>query len=341
MEASLFKFFSFGKVAANKPLYGPDGQPCTMVEVFPIERFTMSSGELTDNVDTIDIKGKDADGKDYAGTIETKAPITCQWLPLNEPNRITPPDVRRNEQVMIYRYGETEFYFWTSAFNDVIRKLETAVWWFSGTPEEGASAEKKRTADNGYFIEVSTHEKHVIFSTSNKNGEVVRYFMQFDMATGNFVLKDDLGQEVVIYSVDGKIEVTSENEIVTNTKKHTANCEEYILNASKSVQINTKAYTLIADDTINMKTTTYVHSASGSVKYDTPVATFTGNAIVTKLLSFMGGMVGSGSAGGAGATIRITGTADFTGDVVANGYSVISHYHQAQGANAATSTSRK
>lgn len=339
MEASLLKFFSFGKVAANKPLYGPDGQPCTMVEVFPIERFTMSAGELTDNVDNIDIKGKDANGEAYQGTIETKAPITCKWLPLNEPNRITAPDVRRNEQVMIYRYGDTEFYFWTTAFNDVIRKLETALWWFSGTPEEGASAETQRNAENGYFMEVSTHEKHVIFSTSKKNGEVVRYYFQFDTGNGNFVLKDDLGQEIVFYSTEGKIEVTSEKDIVTNTKKHTANCEEYILNASKSVTINTKAYKLIADDTIDMKTTNYTHDASGMVTYTTPQAMFSGNVSVAKLLAFSGGMTGSGGSGGA--TIKITGAADFTGDVVANGYSVINHYHQAQGANAPTSPSRK
>lgn len=338
MEASLFKFFSFGKVAANKPLYDKEGQPNHMVEVFPIESFTMSAGELTDNVDEIDIKGKDASGQDYQSKIKTKASITCKWIPLHEPNRITPPDVRRNEQVMIYRYGDTEFYFWTTAFNDVIRKLETAVWWFSGTPEDGKNAETVKTADNGYFIEISTHEKHVVFSTSKKNGEVVRYYLQFDTGNGNFVLKDDLGQEVVFYSVEGKIEVTSEQEIVTNTKKHTNNCEEYIVNASKSVLINTKAYKLVATDTIDMNTKDYTHQASGTVKYTTPQATFTGKTNVLGMFTFSAGMTGSSSGGsGGGATMQIQGNANYSGDVVANGKSLVGHVHTARGANAPTS----
>lgn len=342
MDASLFKFYSFGTVAANKPRANPDGTICDMAEVFPKEQFTMSAGELTDSVETIEVKGKDAAGQDYQSELKTRPSIPCKWLPIGDPNRITPPDVRRGEEVLIYRYGDTEFYFWTNAFNNIIRKLETAVWWFSGTPEDGKSADTERGPDNGYFLEISSHEKHVIFSTSNKNGEVARYYLQFNGGDGNFILKDDLGQQVIFYSQEGKIEVTSEKDIEHNTETYTINCKKYILNAEESVEINTKATTLTSSDTIKMSTTTYEHKASGSVKYDTPIATFTGNATVTKLLSFMGGMSGSGSASG-GPTVKITGAATFSGllesttDVKAGAISLTDHHHTARGATAATS----
>lgn len=239
MEPSKFQFFSFGTVAANKPRTDENGKPELKVEVFPQEKFTMSAGELTDNVDTIEVKGKDGDGQDYEGKIETKPSITCLWLPIGEPNRVTPPDVRRNELVIIYRYGDTNFYFWSTAFNNVIRKLETVAWWWSGTPVDGEGADTERTADNGYLLEVSTHDKHIILSTSKKNGEKCRYFLQFDMANGHFNLSDDLGNEIDLDSVAGVLTATTENEIIHNTKKYTVNCLTYTVNAKEGVKFNT------------------------------------------------------------------------------------------------------
>lgn len=330
MDPSKFHFFSFGVVAANKPLYDKDGMPCDMVEVFPKEIFTMSAGEVTDNVETITTKGKDADGQDYTGETKTKASLSCKWLPIHEPNRITPPDVRRDEQVMIYRYGDTQFYFWSTAFNNMIRKLETAVWWFSGTPKDGKDADKKRTADNGYFLEVSTHEKHVIFSTSNKNGEVARYYIQIDGGNGNMIIKDDQGQEIMIESGDGRISVTSEQQIIHKTKDYVINCDSYtlncktsVVNASESAETNTKEFTV---------------KATSKTTFTTPIATFSGKVDVALLLSFSGGMSGKSTAGGGagGATIQIQGNANFTEDVVAGGKSLVLHTHRAQGANAPT-----
>lgn len=301
MEPSLFHFYSFGEVSANKPLYDKDGNVCDMVEVYPKEVFTMSTGENTDNVTSVEVKGKDASGKDYQSTLQTKVSLTCKWLPIHDPNRITPPDVRRGEHVMIYRYADTEFYFWSTAFNNMIRKLETAVWWFSGTPVEGKSADTKRDADNGYFLEISTHEKHTIFSTSNANGEVARYYIQVDGGNGNLIIKDDLGQEIIFESTEGRIEVTSTEQIKHKTKDYLIECETYTLNCKTAV-IN-------ATDSMSITTPTYKVTASGSVTYDTPLANWSGDG-------------------------------KFDGDVTAGNISLRNHKHQAQGATAITSPSR-
>jgi hypothetical protein len=275
MDDSKFHFYSFGIVGANKP------RNTDMVEVFPQETFSMSAGEITDNVDKIDVKGKDAAGLDYQGQIQTKPTITCKWLPIGEPNRVTAPDVRRNEQVIIYRYADTEYYFWSTAFNNVIRKLETASWWFSGTPVDGDAADKTKTADNGYFMEWSTHDGHIIISTSNKNGEKARYTMQFDTKNGNWMLQDDLGNMIELDSVAGKLTATTENEIIHNTKKYTVNTTDYIVN-----------------------TTNYTVNATAGAKYITPLMQTNTNFQVdgaSLLKGFANFTTGIGG-GGSGAT---------------------------------------
>lgn len=289
MDASKFHFFSFGTVAANKK------RNSDLIEAAPIEKFTMMAGEITDNVEKIKVKGKDASGKDYQGELETKPSLTCKWLPIGEPNRVTPPDVRRGEQVIIYRYADSDYYFWSTAFNNVIRKLETAAWWYSGTPEDGEGADTERNFDNGYLFEVSTHDKHIILSTSKKNGEKCRYYLQFNMDVGNFVLKDDMGQSVVIDSMAGIMEVTTENEIIHNTKKYTINCDEYILNCKTSVV-----------------------NASESAKYDTPEITMTkklqvkGQSLFLGLANFTTG-IGGGGYGDTAAALSFKGNVDQVG----------------------------
>lgn len=290
MEVSKFHFYSFGRVAANKKLGS------SMVEVFPIEKFSMSNGEITDNVEESVAKGKDASGQEYEGKSTTKPSMSCMWLPIGEPNKVTAPDVRRDEVVIMYRFADTEYYFWANAFNNIIRKLETSAWWFSGTPTEGNGAETKRTADNGYFFEISTHEKHVIFSTSNKNGEVVRYYFQFDTGSGNFTLKDDLGQEFEFESTAGRINVKSDNEVNVTTKKHTTNCEEHIINTKKQ--------------TIN--TETMEVNASSSVKFNTPIVEMSkdlkvgGKSLLVGFANFTTG-IGGGSSGDTGAPLSFRG----------------------------------
>jgi len=311
MEQSKFHFWSFGIVAANKPR-GTD-----MVEVFPQEKFTMSHGEITDNIEEINTEGIDSKDRKYVGKLQSKVSITCKWIPIGEPNRTTAPDVRRNEQVLIYKYADTEYYFWSTAMNNVLRKLETVSWWFSGTSIDGESADKERTQDNGYFIEISSHDKHVVLSTSKQNGELCRYYFQFDMANGMWTMADDQGNEMELDSMAGILTVTTTNEIISNTKKYTINCDDMIVNASNSYTLNT---------------VTNTQNASGSTKLDTPTTNNTGHIVVGGTISV------SGSGGGGGAAASISGTLQTTGgDVIADNISLQNHVHMEQGDGAPTS----
>lgn len=304
MEGSKFHFFSFGKVAANKQ------RNSMKVEVFPQEKFTMSAGEVTDNVEKIDVAGVDADGRDYKGQIETKTSITCVWLPIGEPHRVMPPDVRRDETVMIYRFADSNYYFWSSINNETLRRLETVTWWFSGIPNNDGGPELKRTADNGYLIEISSHDKHIIVSTSKINGEACRYELQFDLANGIFSLKDDLGNEIELNSPAGILESTIENQIIKNTKQYIVNCETMEVNASKGVDFNTPKVTLSTDIQVNgaslLKGFANFTAGIGGGGYGDTKATLTFKGSVTQI----GNWESQGN-------LTVTGTGTFTGTVSA------------------------
>ena len=67
--------------------------------------------------------------------------------------------------------------------------------------------------------------------------------------------------------------------------------------------------------------------ASKSIEFDTPKATFTGEVIVQDLFTFLAGLAGSNSKGGAAATI--TGDVNHTqGNLTSNGITLHTHTHQ-------------
>ena len=64
-----------------------------------------------------------------------------------------------------------------------------------------------------------------------------------------------------------------------------------------------------------------------AVTIDSPLVTMTGDCIVKKSLTFLGGMIGRGKAKGASSAAEIEGTIRTTEDVIANGVSLTGHDH--------------
>ncbi|MGS0741346.1 phage baseplate assembly protein V [Glaciimonas sp. GG7] len=83
---------------------------------------------------------------------------------------------------------------------------------------------------------------------------------------------------------------------------------------------------LTADGIFRVNCTRYEINASEMVDVTTPQATFSENVTATGLLTYQGGMAGSGGAGGASANIQ-GGIENTGGDIVSNGIGVQSHHH--------------
>ena len=185
MEASIFKLVSIGRVAQNKE------RASRHVEVLLLETATGTDGEITFDPHEITLEGQDANGSQYNVKTTSTRTVNCEWLP-NEDNRVTPPDLRRNEIVEVWRLGDTDQYYWRSmAFRNNLRTLESVVfaWNATRTPAGGGI-----DFANCYFMAVSAHDKHWTIGTSKANGEPFAYTFQINTDYGAVYIKDDVGQ---------------------------------------------------------------------------------------------------------------------------------------------------
>ena len=202
MQISKFHYYSLGIVAANKLLSSKD------IEVTPIEISPMVNGEISDSATPITATSVDANGRVYSLTSNTTNSIKATWLPIGNSNRMTSPDVRRGEVVMIYRFADTDKFYWEVHENNMdLRKLETVIYAFSDTTTEGAAID----ATNSYFMEISTHKGVVHLHTSNTNGEACIYDIQLNAKTGFLQIMDDQGNFFKFDSVAGQITAANKN----------------------------------------------------------------------------------------------------------------------------------
>lgn len=202
-----FKIYSYGIVAENKEISSKE------IMVTPIEISSMLDGEIKDNPTDLDTSGVDSNKQAYKTNIKTNNCKPATWLPFGS-NRVTAPDVRRGEPVLIWNYGGSDKYYWTQlGLRDDLRRLETAVYAFNGNPDIGS---KDFDPEDYYFLEVSTHSKQITLRTSNKNGEPFKYTCQFNTNDGVFTLADDTKN---FFELNSK-EVQMKMELNTGTKLH-------------------------------------------------------------------------------------------------------------------------
>lgn len=220
-----------------------------MLEVTPIQDLNEINGEINDQYQEISYEVQTLE--EGAKTSKTKHTntITAEWLPKSQSNRLTPPNIRRNERLMIYQLGDSQTYYWATLFDDLyLRRLETVIYTFSNTTDESVT---QLTADNTYFFEVSTHKGLTGFYTSKSNGEAWAYTIQLNAKEGYFTVKDDAGNYIHLNSkdhrimaqndkqskvelIDDVVNTYSVKEVNIDTKACTVNCESATINASKT-----------------------------------------------------------------------------------------------------------
>ena len=258
---SVMHFYSLGIVAANKLLTSTD------IEVTPIENTMMVNGEITDNITNVTSTAKDASGANYSTNVDSTVSIKAAWLPLANSNRMTAPDVRRGELVMLFRFADTDKFYWQVWRNDMdLRKLETVIYAFSATTDEAA----KTDTDHSYFLEVSTHKKLIHLHTSTANGEPYKYDVQLNAGSGYIQIMDDNGMFIIFDTAAHRISITNQDGSfveVNNTNINLScsatlnmNCANLIIKANSA--INATAPT----NTMNVQTTNNGHvSINGGI----------------------------------------------------------------------------
>lgn len=275
-----FKIYSLGLVANNKKL------DSNHIEVTPIEALTMLDGEIASIPVEHEIQGQDAQDNPYTSRVTMDNALTAAWLP--EGNRRSAPDVRRGERVLIWRYADTDQFYWTCLNFDLhLRKLETAVYSFSGTSDEDVDG---TLPENSYSLEVSTHRGYINLRTSKQNGEHCLYVIQVNARDGRIIITDDVGNEIDLNTAETIIEFNNADgtQIHLNKQKIWMYAEDAInaeagnsitLTAGKNIHLKTPEYRLECD------TMTVV---SDTNTFETPQSMFTGNVTVGGAVTFKG-----------------------------------------------------
>lgn len=261
-NASILKPYSIGLAATNMIA----GQ--TDLEVVPIEKLNRVDGEVTDNVTTQSTSGIDASGSNYSDNVDTSLSIKAKWLSRNSWLHL-PGLVRRGEQVQIWRVGDTDQYYWELlGTTNHLRRLDILLLVISNTKEE---ATQTLTPNNAVFFEVNTNDKHITLSTPKNDGEPASYTIQLNMKEGNFSLSDDLGNALVLNSVDAHIHF--QNSAGAFLKIHQQKIEMF---AVEEIKMTTEKLIVNATDaTFTGKTAQHNYTnltmtgAVGKLEYDT------------------------------------------------------------------------
>jgi hypothetical protein len=272
--------YSIGVVAANKALNS------NTIEVCPVEHFPMIDGELTTNATQYAASGTDASGSAYSDSIYTSLTVQAEWIALGSMNRITSPDVRRSERVQLYRYADSDKFYWTTLTDDTgLRRLETVVHAYSGTADETTIA---LDGTNSYYHEISTHQGLVHWHTSKANGEPFAYDVQINAKAGYIAIQDDAGNAFRIDST---------------------NCQMFMQNAQgASFVLDKKNGTLTIPDTYTINAKTIIEnctdkttkaSNSWTVQSNTGKMTFS-NLTITAQTTHKGNVNVQGNVGIAG-----------------------------------------
>ena len=264
MNVSKFIQYSLGIVAINKPLSSD------IIEVTPVEYLTMLDGEINDHVTEVDLKSKNYDGSEYETKTKQTITLKARWMPMGS-NRITSPDVRRGEQVMIWRYGDSDRFYWSSLeYQKRLRKLETIIFGISATKDEDDNG----NPDSMYYLEISSHRKIIHFHTSKKNDEPYAYDLQLNTADGYLLFQDDVGNLINLNSKDTYIEITNADKSTIQLDKRNilADAPDFVdIVAGKQVTIETPMTRVTQNMGVNGKASVDGTLSANGMKSTKPV----------------------------------------------------------------------
>lgn len=246
VDNSKFKIKSIGYAAENLELGS------TKLEISPVENLGYLHGEVNTDKEIIEEQGVDAKGNSYNVKIETSNSMTAEWLQWGS-NRMTPPNVRRGERVLLWQYAEEDKYYWSSiGMDDHLRRLETVTMAFSNTKDEST---KKLTAENSYFLEVSTHEKLVTLKTNKSDGENFAYCIQINTKDGKVVITDDVNNFIVLESEEKRIHLEN-----ADASKIILDKKDCLIETADSIKLKTNKFNVESHQNMVKSTETRIES---------------------------------------------------------------------------------
>lgn len=227
MESKL-KLYSLGIVVEDKP----EGN--NIILVSPIEHLNLQGNKLIkDNGEIHNNSLPDITGTINKVEVKSSSYIRASWIPYGQSNRITAPDVIKNETVCIFKYADVDEYYWTTIFNEPeLRRLENVVYMYSNM----RSGMKAFDKSSSYWFNVDTKNKKVRLHTSNNDGEYTTYDITIDTKIGSLSIIDGKKNYINLDSKSDTLLVkTNTNVNVTAGKNVTIKAPKIVLDGDVSV----------------------------------------------------------------------------------------------------------
>lgn len=240
-DESGLRFYGIGIVAENKPRNGD------FIMVSPVEKVTSSKGRLAETEHVYEVESLDVNGIVSKEKITGQSIIKAKWMPLSEGNRQTAPDVREGESVRLWKYGNASEYYWQTMYREPgIRRLETVLYCYGNLPSGNTPWDK----DSSYWHEVSTHDQHLWWKTTQSNGEAYSYDIKLDTRNSNYTVHDNVGNIFLLDSQNTLIRMINADGsyVDLDKQKYHGQAKEHMTHESDDIHMKTPLFIVAAGD---------------------------------------------------------------------------------------------
>lgn len=292
MEVSQLAIYSMGKAADDKPR-GEKKLNVVLSEV----SFAQET-KVETQVAPAEAAHEGEGGKD---TVQTNLGNTVEALWWNFNGfRVSPPDVKKDDDVIILRLGDTDIYYWLDLNTANVKRLECLVFAINADPKNKIAQD----LSNAYWFMFSSLDKMLQIHTSTSNGEPFAWDIQLDTKESRLVVQDSKGNTVYVDSKEDDIGMAN-----SMGSKFQVIKQKIFGTAEEEIRFKTKAFIVQCQ--------TALLDAATSVTHKTPSTKMTGNLDVDKNFSYGGTGEGKG-------TFTVT-------EAIINGITFTLHVHTEQG----------
>ena len=240
-DESGLRFYGIGIVAENKPRNGD------FIMVSPVEKVTSSKGRLAETEHVYEVESLDVNGIVSKEKVTGQSIIKAKWMPLSEGNRQTAPDVREGESVRLWKYGNSSEYYWQTMYREPsIRRLETVLYCYGNLPSGNTPWDK----DSSYWHEVSTHDQHLWWKTTQSNGEAYSYDIKLDTRNSNYTVHDNVGNIFLLDSQNTLIRMINADGsfVELDKQRYHGQAKEHMTHESDDIHMKTPLFIVAAGD---------------------------------------------------------------------------------------------
>lgn len=259
-------FFSYGIVAE-------DIKPGTAwIEAIPIEITFVNPTAVKAGEKVTEHQFVSSNAKDSVKSTEGNS-VPAKWWKFNS-FQVTPPNVCKGDEIVIYRLGETDIYFWEDLNSTNVKKTVNIIYAYPADPANQMADD----LSNAYVIQISSIEKMIQIRTSMANGEGAAFNFQFNLRDGTHLCTDQKGNKYWINSKENDVGLQNANGTKLNALK-----EELFGFAKKRIKFQAQTIEMI-DRTFIHRTSGKHMAYSGEYIHTTEKATYTGNVFAQEAI---------------------------------------------------------